>query len=96
MMRYLKVYSILYAREAKTSIEKLTIKNKRQIKEVVERIADNPEIEKHLTHELKGLLSYRSGTYRIIYRIHHKKITILILTVGYRKNIDKQISKKLH
>ena len=90
------MYSILYAKEAKKSIEKLTIKKKRQIKDAIERIANNPEIGKRLTHELKGLLSYRSGTYRIIYRIHHKEITVLILTIGHRKNIYKQTSKKLH
>ena len=95
-MRSSKVYSILYAKEAKKGIEKLTTKKKRQIKEAIERIAENPEIGKHLTHELKGLLSYRSADYRIIYRIHHKKITVLILAIGDRKNIYKQISKKLH
>ena len=81
------MYSILYAKEAKKSIEKLTLKKKRQIKEAIERIAENPEIGKHLTQELKGLLSYRSGTYRIIYRIHHKEITVLILTIGHRKKL---------
>ena len=90
------MYNILYAKEAKKCIEKLNTKKKRQIKEAIERIAQNPEIGKYLTHELKGLLSYRSGDYRIIYRIYHKEITVLILTIGDRKNIYKQISNKLH
>lgn len=89
------MYKILYAKEAKTSIDKLSLKNKRQIKEAVERIAQNPEIGKHLTHELKSLLSYRSGTYRIIYRIYHKEILVLILTIGHRKDIYKQTSRKV-
>ena len=69
---------------------------KEQLKKLISKIIQNPEIGKRLTHELKGLLSYRSGDYRIIYRIHHKEITVLILTIGDRKNIYKQISKKLH
>lgn len=88
------MYKIFYAKEAKTSIDKLSLKNKRQIKEAVERIAQNPEIGKHLTHELKSLLSYRSGTYRIIYRIYHKEILVLILTIGHRKDIYKQTGRK--
>jgi len=90
------MYSILYTEEAKTVITKLPLKKKRQVKDAIERIAENPEIGKHLTHELKGMLSYRSGTYRVIYRIEHEKITVIILTVGHRKNIYKEISRKLN
>ena len=85
------MYKIAYTREAKRKIDRLSIKRKRQIKEAIERIAQNPDIGKRLTHELSGLLSYRSGDYRIIYRIYHKEILILILTIGHRKDIYKKI-----
>lgn len=88
------MYKILYTKEAKTNIDKLPFKKKRQIKEAIERIANDPEIGKHLIHELKGLSSYRSGTYRIIYRIHYKEIIVMILTVGHRKDIYEKISRK--
>ncbi len=88
------MYKILYAPEAKKTIDKLSLKKKRQIKEAIERIAQNPEIGKHLTHELTGLLSYRSGIYRIIYRIHHKEVTVIILTIGHRKDIYKHATRK--
>ena len=88
------MYKLLYANEAKKNIEKLPAKKKRQIKEAAERIAQNPEIGKHLTHELKGLQSYRSGNYRIIYRVYHKEILVLILTIGQRKDIYKQTIRK--
>ncbi len=90
------MYSILYTKEAKTAIDKLPLKKKRQIKDAIERIASNPKIGKQLTHELKGLLSYRSGTYRVIYRIDHEKITVIILTIGHRKNIYKEISGRFN
>lgn len=94
MVIFSKMYNIFYTKEAKTAIDKLSIKKKRQIKGAVERIAENPEVGKYLTHELKGLLSYRSGTYRIIYRIYHKQILVLILTIGHRKDIYKQAARK--
>ncbi len=81
------MYNVLYTREARESIGRLSLKKKRQIKDAVERIAANPAIGKYLTGDLKGLLSYRSGDYRIIYRIHHKKITVIILTVAHRKDV---------
>jgi mRNA interferase RelE/StbE len=90
------MYRLLYTQEAKTAIDKLSLKKKRQIKEAVERIAENPEIGKYLTAELKGLVSYRSGDYRIIYRIYHKEIIVLILTMGQRKDVYQQLSRKLH
>jgi len=81
------MYSVFYAREAKESIGRLSLKKKRQIKDAVERIAGNPEIGKYLTGDLKGLLSYRSGDYRIIYRIYYSEIMIIVLTVGHRKDV---------
>jgi len=83
------MYSVLYTSEAKESIGKLSVKKKRQIKDAVERIAKNPAIGKCLTGDLRGLLSYRSGDYRIIYRIFHKEITVVILTAGHRKDVYK-------
>lgn len=85
------MYSVFYTKEAKTVIDRVVLKKKRQIKDAIERIADNPAIGKRLTHELKGLFSYRSGAYRIIYRVDHEEITIMILTIGHRKNIYKKV-----
>ena len=90
------MYKIAYTREAKRKIDRLSIKRKRQIKEAIERIAQNPDIGKRLSHELSGLLSYRSGNYRIIYRIYHKEILILILTIGHRKDIYRGLRQKVH
>ena len=88
------MYEILYSREAKVAIGKLARKEKQQIKTAIERIAENPEIGKRLTHELKGLLSYRSGVYRIIYRIQQQEMVILLLTIGHRKNVYQQATRK--
>ncbi|MDP8230469.1 MAG: type II toxin-antitoxin system RelE/ParE family toxin [Candidatus Gorgyraea atricola] len=89
------MYKIAYTKEAKERIDKLDKKKKRQIKEAVERIAQNPEIGKQLLHEFKGLSSYRSGDYRVIYRVYHQEILILILTIGHRKDIYKLLKRKL-
>ena len=94
MRMFSKVYKIAYTKEAVTVIKKFPHKKQRQIKEAIERISHDPKIGKPLTHELKGLLTYRSGDYRIIYRIYHKEILVIILTVGHRKNVYKYSHRK--
>jgi len=89
------MYRILYTREAKSVIDALPAKKKRQIKDATERIAGNPEIGKRLAHELQGLWSYRSGVYRILYRIYHNDIVVIILTIGHRKDVYKKISRAI-
>ncbi len=84
-----KMCNVLYTQEAKKAIGRLSLKKKRQVKDAVERIAADPAIGKCLTGDLKGLLSYRSGDYRIIYRIYHKEIMVIILTIGHRKDVYK-------
>ena len=88
------MYRILYTRQARRNIAKLPLDKKRQIKKSVERIAADPGIGKNLTGELRGLQSYRTGMYRIIYRVHRREITVLILTIGHRKDIYKQTKRK--
>ena len=90
------MYKIAYTSEAKEAIGKLSLKKKRQIKEAIERIAQKPDIGKRLSHELSGLRSHRSGDYRIIYRIYHDQILIVILAIGYRKDIYKKVVRKLN
>ena len=88
------MHRIAYTREAKERIEKLAPKLKAQIKGAIERIAKNPDIGKHLTQELSGISSYRTGKFRIIYRVFRKEVLVLILTVGYRKDIYQKVSRK--
>jgi len=51
------------------------------------KIAKNPFKGKQLTGKYKGLYSYRFSSYRIIYEIYKKEITILILRVRHKKDI---------
>ena len=88
------MFELLYTKEAKDNIDKLPLKKKRQIKDALERVAVDPEAGKHLTGDLKGLYSYRSGDFRIIYKVFREKVTILVITVGHRKDVYEKITKK--
>ena len=88
------MHDILYTKEAKSIIDKLSFKRKRQIKDAIERIAHHPSVGKRLAQELSGLWSYRSGDFRIIYRVEHEHLLIIVLTIGHRKGIYKGIRRK--
>ncbi|MBD3271213.1 MAG: type II toxin-antitoxin system mRNA interferase toxin, RelE/StbE family [Elusimicrobia bacterium] len=50
-------------------------------------IANDPSLGKLLHGKLKGLSSYRIGSYRIIYETYYQKLLIIILDLGHRKDI---------
>jgi mRNA interferase RelE/StbE len=88
------MYSIVYTREAKHALDNLSIKKKRQIKDALERIVGNPRLGKRLIQELSGLWSYRSGDYRIIYKVEHQQVLIIVLAIGTRRDIYNKLSRK--
>jgi mRNA interferase RelE/StbE len=88
------MYNIFYTEEAKCVINSFSDKIKRQVKNAVERLAVEPSLGKKLSQELSHLWSYRMGDYRIIYKVEHNKLIIIILAIGNRKDIYKKVSKK--
>jgi mRNA interferase RelE/StbE len=88
------MFKLLYTKEVRDNIGKLILKKMRQIKQGLERIAVNPEIGKGLSGDLKGLYSYRSGDYRIIYRVIHNEVTIIVLTVGHKQDVYEKLTRK--
>ena len=65
------------------------IKDRRIIKSVISKIeglGENPELGKPLRRELKGFRSLTVlGRWRVIYKIQHNIITVLILVIGMRR-----------
>jgi len=88
------MYSVKFTKEATDNIVALPVKKKRQIRDGIQRIAVDPSLGKCLTNKLIGLYSYRSGDYRIIYKILHQQVLIIVLAIGHRKDIYKKVSKK--
>ena len=53
-------------------------------------IARNPMEEgKPLHGELKGLRSYRFGSYRILYEVWHGALLVFVIDLGHRREIYK-------
>jgi len=88
-------YNVFFTREAKRNVEKFDPSIKRVIQKAVESLAVNPAKGKPLAYDLSGLHSLRTSDYRIIYRVKEKKLIIIIIAVGHRKEIYKKLKEFL-
>lgn len=66
---------------------------KRQVKESLREIMEDPHTGKPLQEELAGLWSYRIGTLRIVYSIDLPKKKIRVVTIGPRKTIYQDLER---
>ena len=58
-----------------------------QLAKAIDRLARHPELGEFLKGEWEGYRKYRSGNYRIIYRIEHSRLIVYILTMDDRKDV---------
>ena len=82
------MYRILVSESAADFIRGQTKKIRRQIYRKINNLRDDPYPQKCV--KLRGeedLYRITSGDYRIIYKVQSKKITILVLRVGHRKEV---------
>jgi len=80
-------YRLVYTREFARQIRRLDRHVKGQIEKALEKIRLDPTLGKKLTGILADRWSFRSGDYRILYRIQRDQLVILVLTVGHRKDV---------
>ena len=83
------MFELLYTKEARKEINQLDKKLKARLQQALEKLASRPELGKTLIGELKGKFSYRVGNYRVIYRVFHDDMKIVILTIGHRREVYK-------
>lgn len=58
-----------------------------RIAHAINTIASDPGVGVPLKGTLKGLHKYRVGPYRIIYKIHHARLLVIVIDIGHRKEI---------
>ena len=84
------MYKIELSRQAGKDLEKVYRSDRklyRRFLNAFESISRNPAEGKALHGELKGLMSYRMGSYRILYETHHRQLLVVVIDLGHRRNI---------
>ncbi|HJZ18887.1 MAG TPA: type II toxin-antitoxin system RelE/ParE family toxin [Candidatus Nanoarchaeia archaeon] len=81
------MYSLEFVSQAERFLKKLEKKEQLRIDKRFSDLQNNPKIGKPLVGRLSGLWSLKIGDYRAIYQIKHDKLIVLIIKIGYRKNV---------
>ena len=88
-------WTLRYATSAARAIGKLDPAVRRRVRAAVEKLAEEPERGKPLQMSLKGLRSWRTGDYRIVYRVVESRVEILVVALGHRRDVYEKLSKSL-
>ena len=83
-------YAVILSRLAQEKFDRFIRADRKlgkQLAKAIDRLAANPTVGEFLTGEWKGYRKYRTGNYRIIYRIEHGKLIIYIITIDNRKDV---------
>ena len=84
-------WTVEYAREAAKALRSLDPQVRSRVRKAVETLREDPLRGKPLQFELKGLRSWRTGDYRIVYAVQNQVLRILIVAVGHRREVYQQI-----
>ena len=83
-------YTVVLSKVAQDKFDKFIRKNRKvgeQIAKAIDRLASNPELGEFLKGPWQGYRKYRTGNYRIIYRVEHDRLIIYIITIDDRKDV---------
>lgn len=81
------MYNLEFDEKPLKFFRKLDKFSQERIGKKIEDLKENPHLGKPLVGRLSGLWKLRVGKYRVIYKIVQNKLLILVLDIGYRKNI---------
>ena len=85
-------YSIRWSDKAKDQLRKLPGKEQERIVKRVASLSDNPRSSQTKRLKVTGhLRRIRSGDYRVLYEVKDKVLRVLVIRVGHRKNVYKNL-----
>jgi mRNA interferase RelE/StbE len=85
-------YKIIIAEPAIKALGKLPRKVQRQISEKIDALIDNPRPTGAEKLQGTDLFRIRSGDYRVIYQIKDDVLIVLVVRIGHRKDIYRNLS----
>lgn len=83
-------WTLEYTPAARKSLRKLNVKVAERITSSIAEIAtlDDPRLRGHaLVGKLRGLWRYRIEDWRIIVRIEDRRLVVLVLAIGHRREV---------
>jgi mRNA interferase RelE/StbE len=84
------VFKVELTRQAQKELESVFRSDRRLYERFLKAfaaIALDPSLGKPLHGKLRGLSSYRLGSYRILYETHRGRLVVVIIDLGHRREI---------
>jgi mRNA interferase RelE/StbE len=88
-------WTVRYTATAAKAIRKLDPSVRTRVHAAIGVLCEDPHRGKPLQLALRGLHSWRTGDWRIIYRIEHDRIEILVVTIGHRREVYERVRELL-
>ena len=88
-------WTLVYATSAVRAIKRLDPAVRGRMLAALRKLRADPERGKPLQLALNGLRSWRTGDYRIVYRVIESRIEILVVAVGHRRDVYERLKKML-
>lgn len=88
-------WTILYTPSAARSLRRLDPATRDKIRRALDLLASDPSRGKPLHLNMKGLRSWRTGDFRIVYRIVADRVEIFIIALGHRRDVYERLRRKL-
>ena len=86
------VYSIYIDRQAKKALAAMPKKAQRQITKKNDALANNPlPSNARLIQNTMDIYRIRSGDYRIAYKVRRKRLLILVISIGHRRDFYQKL-----
>lgn len=91
-----KTYTIEYLQAVDKDLSKIDPPIKAKIRQAIEeKLSKRPEAFSFpLKNTLKNFRKLRVGSYRVVFSVENKKITVLMIAIGHRSEIYKKIQKR--
>ena len=91
----MKKWKIRFTPEASRLLSKIHFENKKQLKQALNELQQNPHTGKDLQEELFGFKSLRLKKYRVIYKVSEENNYIEIYYIGRRSDVYEQFRRLL-
>jgi len=82
-------------RSAARAIRRLDPQIRERVRAAIELLVEEPLRGKPLQLTLHGLRSWRTGDWRLIYRIVEEQVEILVVAVGHRREVYDRLRDRL-
>lgn len=85
-------YRVELSRTAAKTLKKMDSAARRQVVAALAKLAREPRPKGFtMLKGVRGVLRIRVGDYRIIYEVHDNRLVVLVLTIGHRRDVYRDL-----